>query len=294
MEAQLKTVRSKTQDMTFFSGPGLRLAARLYFPDKGRDRNAGIVFCHGFGGIKEGTPPGLSDLLAQHGYTVLTFDYRGFGGSEGRANHVVPTEQIEDAVNAIEYLAQMPGLNLRKMGIYGNSFGGGIAILAANRSERLHAAFVTVPVTSGDRWLRSINRFYEYQEMKARAFRAIANKTVSGQMEMADRFDIVVPDPQSRAYHANNKQTFTVKSFYHVSTHEPIAEAHEIDIPVGIIGIRGDLLVPVEQSMWLYDQLTGPKHIYLFDRGDHHSVYGELLPEVAQQVIPWFDRHLND
>lgn len=286
-------VLSKTEDVTFFSGPGLRLAARIYLPDEKNNRHAGIVFCHGFGGVKEGSPPGLSDLLAQHGYTVLTFDYRGFGGSEGPVNHVAPTEQVEDAVNAIEYFAQRSGLNLRMMGIYGSSFGGGIAILAANRSEQLQAAFVTVPVTSGDRWLRSINRYYEYQAMKARAFQAIAKKTVSGQMEMADRFEIVVPDPHSRAYHVN-KQSFTVETFYHVSNHEPIAEAHEIDIPVGIIGIRSDLLVPVEQATSLYDRLTSPKHICLFDRGNHHSVYGELLPEVAKEVTSWFDRHLHN
>jgi cephalosporin-C deacetylase-like acetyl esterase len=286
-------IDSQTEDVTFFSGPGLRLAARIYFPDERNNRHVGIVVCHGFGGVKEGTPSGLSNLLAQHGYTVLTFDYRGFGGSEGPANHLVPSEQVEDAVNGIEYLAQKPGLNLRKMGIYGNSFGGGIAILAANRSERLQTAFVTVPVTSGDRWLRSVNRFYEYQDIKARAFQAIGKKTASGQMEMVDRFDIVPPDPHSRARHTT-RQPFTLETFYHVSNHEPLAEAHEIDIPVGIIGIRTDLLVPVEQAIWLYERLAGPKHIHLFDKGNHHSVYDDLLPQVAEQAISWFDRYLTD
>jgi alpha-beta hydrolase superfamily lysophospholipase len=292
VDSKLEIV-AKTEEVTFFSGPGLRLAARIFLPDEKNDRNASIVFCHGFGGVKEGTPVGLSNLLAQHGYTVLTFDYRGFGGSEGPVNHVVPTEQAEDAVNAIEYLAQRPGINQRRIGIYGNSFGGGIAILAVNRSERLRAAFVTVPVTSGDGWLRSANRFYEYREMKARAFQAIANKTVSGRMEMVDRFDIVPPDPYSRARHVT-KQPFTLETFYHISNHEPVAEAHKIAIPLGIIGIRGDLLVPVEQATTLYDQLSCPKHIHLIDRGNHHSVYDELLPEVAEQAIAWFDRYLND
>ena len=173
-------------------------------------------------------------------------------------------------------------------------FWGRIALLAALRSERLQAAFLTVPVTSGDQWLRSINRHYEYQEMKARAFRAIAEKTMSGRMEMVDRFELVIPDPHSRAYHADNKQLFTLETFHHVSSHEPIAQAHRLDIPVGIIGIRGDMLVPVEQATSLYERLAGPKHIWLFERGNHHSVYGELLPEVAEHVIAWFDRHLPD
>jgi cephalosporin-C deacetylase-like acetyl esterase len=282
---------ANTEDVTFFSGHGLRLSGRLYLPDRTANRHAGIVFCHGFGGVKDGTPPGLSDLLAQHGYTVLTFDYRGFGGSEGRANHIVPTEQVEDAVNAVEYLAQKQNLGLRTMGIYGNSFGGGLAIMAANRSERLRAGFVTVPVTSGDRWLRSINRYYEYQEMKSRAYRAIAEKTVTGEMEMVDRFELVVPDPHSRAYHVN-KQSFTCETFFHVSHHDPLAEADKLTIPLGIIGIRGDLLVPFEQATSLYERVKGPKEIHVFDKGNHHSVYGDLLADVAKIVIPFFDRHL--
>lgn len=280
-----------TEDLTFFSGPGLRLSARLYRPDPAIDRNTGIVFCHGFGGVKDGTPVGLSGLLAQHGYSVLTFDYRGFGGSEGRRFHLVPAEQVEDAVNAIEFLAQLPGLDPNRLGIYGTSFGGGIAIMAANRSERLRAAFITVPVISGDQWLRSVNRFHEYLAMKARALEAIARKTVTGEMEMVDRFDIVPPDPHSRARHVA-RQPFTLETFYHLATHEPIAEAHRVRIPVGVIGMRCDILVPPEQTTSLFERLPGPKQLHMFDEGNHHSVYGELLPPVAGRAIAWFDRHL--
>jgi cephalosporin-C deacetylase-like acetyl esterase len=282
---------ARTEDLTFHSGPGLRLSARLYLPDAESDRRTGIVFCHGFGGVKDGTPVGLSNLLARHGYTVLTFDYRGFGGSEGRANHLVPAEQVEDTVNAIEFLALRPGIDPRNIGIYGTSFGGGIAISAANQSERLRAAFITVPVVSGNGWLRSVHRFHEYRAMKDRALRAIANKTVSGEMEMVDRFDIVPPDPHSRARHTT-RQPFTLETFHHVSRHEPVEEAHKVAIPVGLIGIRGDILVPVEQTTDLYDRLRCEKQIFLFDEGNHHSVYGELLPRVAQRAIAWFDRHL--
>ena len=31
----------------------------------------------------------------------------------------------------------------------------------------------------------------------------------------------------------------------------------------------------------------------MLERGNH-SVYGELLPEVAEDVIAWFDRRLRD
>ncbi|MFI4986006.1 MAG: alpha/beta hydrolase [Alphaproteobacteria bacterium] len=292
MAAKIKAGSVRTKDVAFFSGPGLRIAGRFYLPARGRDRRAGIVFCHGFGGTKEGTPPGLSRLLAQHGYTVLTFDYRGFGESDGPRGRLVQTEQIEDTVHAIEYLAQQATIDPGKIGIYGTSFGGGIALLAAKRSERPRAAFITVPVTSGSHWLKSMNRWYEYRELKARAMQAIAKKAVSGEMEMVDRFDIMVPDPLTRARYPD-RVPFALETFYHVAHYEPLAEAQDIHFPVGIIAIRDDQLVPVEQATMLYDRLRGPKLLRLLAEGSHFSVYDELLPTVAKEAIEWFDKHLE-
>jgi len=125
-----------TEDVSFFSGPGLRLAAQLYLPDPANDRGAGVVFYLGFGGgAKEGTPVGLSTRLAAHGYTVLSFDYRGFGGSEGVRGRLVPNEQVEATTHALEFLAARPGIDPNRIALYGTSFGGGIALLAAQRSR---------------------------------------------------------------------------------------------------------------------------------------------------------------
>jgi len=280
-----------TEDVKFFSGPGLKIAARIYLPNPETDRRAGIVFCHGFGGNKEGTPPSLSNILAGHGYTVLTFDYRGFGESEGPVGRLVQTEQVEDTVHAIEYFARSGRFPSERLGVYGTSFGSGIALLAARRSGRPRVAFVTVPVSSGSGWLKSMNRLYEYEEMKARAFAAIGRKAETGEMEMVDRFDIMVPDPLTRSRHAD-KKPFALETFYHISTYEPIAEAHEIRIPVGLIGIRDDILVPVEQTISLYERLAGPKKLHIFEHGHHHSVYNELLPPTASHVLEWFELHL--
>jgi dienelactone hydrolase len=93
----------KTQDISFFSGPKVKVAARVYRPVAEKDHHTGIVMCHGFAGIKEGVLPGLATLLAEAGYTPLTFDFRGFGGSEGPVGRLVPDEQVEDTVHALEF-----------------------------------------------------------------------------------------------------------------------------------------------------------------------------------------------
>lgn len=282
----------KTEDVTFWSGPAMRMAGRLYHSTSDSASTPGIVFCHGFGGTKEGTPPGLSTLFAEHGYTVLTFDYRGNGASEGPKGRIMPAEQVEDAVHALEYLAHRPEVDGRRVAIYGTSFGGGVAVLAALRSGRPRAMAVAVPVTSGDRWLRSIMRWHEYVDMKARAMEAIAKKTLTGQFEMVDRFDIMVPDPVTVARYPD-KAMITLETVYHVINHDALAEAHRLRTPTLVMGVEGDLLSPVEQATELYERLAGPKELHLFDRGTHFSVYDELLPAVASRAVAWFDRHVR-
>src|SRR5262245_59285963 len=95
-----------TEDVTFYSGPALRMAGRIFHPPGQNGRPLpGVVLCHGTGGVKEESPPGMARLLAKAGYRVLTWDYRGFGGSEGYRGRLVPAEQIEDAACAAEYFA---------------------------------------------------------------------------------------------------------------------------------------------------------------------------------------------
>jgi pimeloyl-ACP methyl ester carboxylesterase len=280
-----------TKDLSFYSGPKCRLAARLYLPEPERDRKAGIVFCHGFGGAKEGTPPGLSTLLAKHGYTVLTFDYRGFGASEGARGRLVPSEQVEDAVHALALLSQKAGLDPKRIGVYGTSFGGGIAIMAARRSGIPSAAVVTVPVTSGSQWLQSIMRWHEFMDLKKRAIAAIASKAASGEMQMVDRFDIMIPDPTTQARYTE-KVPLALETFHHVLNHEPMEDAAHLKIPVAVIGVRGDPLVPVDQAIHLHERLGGIKQLHLLDGGDHFVVYEQALTPVAERAIAWFDTHL--
>lgn len=281
----------KAEDCSFYSGPGVKLAGRLYLPDPARATGAGIVFCHGFGGVKEGTPPGLSSILAAHGYTVLAFDYRGFGASEGARGRLVPCEQVEDAVHALAFLSRRAGVDPARLGVYGTSFGGGIAIMAARRSGLARAAIVTVPVTSGSRWLQSIMRHYEFQAAAQRALDAIAKKAVTGTIEQVNRFEIMVPDPITQRRYSE-PFTMALETFYHVVNHEPIAEAGDLDIPVAVIGVRGDPLVPFQQAVDLHARLPGPKQFSALEGDNHFVVYETALEDVGKISRAWFDEHV--
>jgi uncharacterized protein len=282
----------RTQDFHFFSGPRLKLAGRMYLPDPQDDLHAGGVFCVGFGGVKEWTPVGLCTLLAEQGYTMLSFDYRGFGGSEGERARLLPQEQVEDAVCALEYLAtQVPNIDPRRIGIFGTSFGGGIAALAAVHSPRARALVMSVPVTSGSRWLKSISRWYEYRDIQQRALAAIARKAATGEIEMAERLDIMVPDPGCMVRYAE-KTPITLETAYHVAHHEPVEHAHKLAVPMLLFAAQDDTNVPYDQAKDFFDRVPAEKRMETFPVGNHWCVYEEQLPRVAQLTRVWFEDHL--
>ncbi len=239
-----------------------------------------------------GVLPGLANLLAKAGYTAMTFDFRGFGASEGSKGRLVPDEQVEDTVTVLEWLSQEGSVDPDRIGLYGTSFGGGIAALAAVFSDRPKALAMSVPVTSGSDWLRSMTRYAEFLEMKEGALKAIREKAAGGKVDMGDRADIMIPDRLTAEVYTQ-KIPMAFETFYHVLHHEPIQRAAEIRVPTLMFGVETDVLVPAHQTKDFYDRLIVEKHLEMSPTGVHWSPYGDLLPLVSSKTIAWYDRLLK-
>ena len=160
---------------------------------------------------KGGTPPVLSTRLAKSGDTAPKFDYRGFRASEGPRGGLVPAEQVEDAVDALALMSERMGLDPSGSASMERVFGGGIAILAARRSGIARAAVVTVPVTSGSNWLKSIFRWHEFIDLKQSDER---HRDQGGHRRSTDGrpIDIMRPDPTTEARYTE-KLALTLETF---------------------------------------------------------------------------------
>ena len=93
----------------FFS-EGVRMEGDLFLPDglKAGERRPGIVLCHGFTGIRSVILGDYAKVFVEAGFVALTFDYRGFGGSEGTKWRLIPLEQIDDIRNAVSFFETLP------------------------------------------------------------------------------------------------------------------------------------------------------------------------------------------
>ena len=106
------------QAVTFYS-EGCKLSGDLYLPEGVRpaDRRAGIVLCHGYTGVKDLYLPDNARVLNEAGYVVLTFDYKGWGASEGPRSRLAPYGRVADVQAALTFLGLQPQVDPDRLGI---------------------------------------------------------------------------------------------------------------------------------------------------------------------------------
>ncbi|MBY0357390.1 MAG: alpha/beta hydrolase [Candidatus Obscuribacterales bacterium] len=107
------------EDVWFDSADGTRLHG-WYFRQEGSAKT--ILLSHGNTGNLSGRPVLLEQLL-NTGYSLLVYDYRGYGKSEGK-----PTVRgvIEDGCAAFDYLVKRKGINPESIILYGESLGAAV------------------------------------------------------------------------------------------------------------------------------------------------------------------------
>lgn len=94
-----------------------------YVPSSGADRDAAVLVTNGNAGNRESRAP-LAQALAQEGFSVLVFDYRGFGGNDGE-----PTETglTADARAGLDVLGER-GYGNDRILYWGESLGAAVAV----------------------------------------------------------------------------------------------------------------------------------------------------------------------
>jgi uncharacterized protein len=142
---------ARREEVTFWSG-GLECAADLYLPNTGGP-HPGIVIGHGWNQTKQGLRT-EGQYLREAGYNVMVIGYRTMGRSAGRPRgQVFPRRQVEDLRNAITYFSRRPDVDADRLGIYGVSFAGGLALQTAAWDSRLQVCVSQNPIVNGRRWM---------------------------------------------------------------------------------------------------------------------------------------------
>lgn len=118
---------------------GLRLQGSIFHTLQAQPRGL-ILFCHELESDRWSALSYCEGLLAA-GFTILAFDFRNHGDSDTMAGYEptcwLTSFEVDDVLAAVSYISSRPDLRDLPLGAFGISRGGGAALVAASRSERV-------------------------------------------------------------------------------------------------------------------------------------------------------------
>jgi len=148
------------QVISFKAQDGQDVYARVYEPAKKKKNGKAVIFVHGAGYLQNAhkwwsqyfREYMFHNLLTDKGYTVLDIDYRASAGygrdvRTGIYRHM-GGKDLTDQVDGAKLLVSKYGINPKKIGIYGGSYGGFITLMAMFTTPNVFAAGAALrPVT---------------------------------------------------------------------------------------------------------------------------------------------------
>jgi uncharacterized protein len=128
LEPPAASVAATYEDVSFKSTDGLLLKG-WWFPVASADRAVVVVHGRGANRIKSSfNPQKIAQFLLANRYSVLLFDLRGHGESEG-VRYSLGQYEPRDVVAAIDFAQKKAAIDRKRVAIIGESMGGGSAIM---------------------------------------------------------------------------------------------------------------------------------------------------------------------
>jgi len=286
-----------------FHSEGVRLVGDIYVPADLRpgERRAGVVLCHGYTGVKNLYLPDNARVLAGAGYVVLTFDYKGWGESDGARSRLAPWSRVADVQAALTFLGTLPEVDDDRLGVYGTSYGGATVVWAAAIDPRVRCVVSVVGIGNGTRWMRSVRRPDEWHDLLERSRADRVKRVLDGQSQFVERTEILLADRQSAelaaaARRLNPAAVSTIPLEYVDETlaFNPEWVADKISPrPLLLITTNNDRLVPPEETEHLYARAGEPKKLVVLKGYGHYEVYTEPgFSEVMRETLAWYGQYL--
>ena len=297
----------KVWDEVEYYSDGRKIAAFLYKPADWRPGDAdrpGIVVLHGYSGMKDIYGMDVPQWLWEAGYFVLSWDYPGFGVSEGVRGRHRPMEQAQATYDSVTYLQTVDGVDAERIAYYGSSWGGANAIWCGAFDERVKVIVSAVMVSDGERWMRSVRRPHEWAAFKAQVEEAERKRVLTGEKSTAPLGEIMLLDPHTRdvieTFHAKDPRfnpEYDLESAAACWRFKPEWVAGHISPrPVLMVYAEYDMLVPVAEQLECYAALGEPKKLVKIPGAQHYDSYYFCSPEMHEiqkgGALDWYQKYL--
>jgi dienelactone hydrolase len=277
---------------------GTRMVAELFALKSSEGKKLPtIIMCHGWGGeAKDLRTTAIS--FARAGYLVVTFDYRGWGASDGRLmlvgsdltpeyaqpftaqvrairEVVDPLDQTTDLQNAIHWAQGEAQCDPDRIGLWGSSYSGGHVVYAAARDHRVKALVAQVPALDS-RWVITAGPLREqtFREATARA-----------------RGEIGYPKPGERVVMGLRGAPIRER----MMNYAPVDDAGNAPgcAMLFILAEKEEYFDNKDHGIKAHDRAKGPKKLVTIPGISHYGIYRQARPQAEQLAIEWYDLHLK-
>lgn len=250
-----------------FKNQNQELVGILHLPNhlKQDRKTPGVVMFHGFTGNKTEAHRlfvQVARRLCDAGFTVLRFDFRGSGDSDGEFEDMTLPGEVDDAKAALTFLTRQRRVDRDKIGVIGLSMGGRVATILASEDDRVKFA-VLYSAALGPLRDRFLSQMSKDKLEKLNSGEAV--EILNGwylKKSFFDTVDYLIP--------------FNIMS--------------SIRIPMLIIHGDQDFLVPLEEAERGYGIINGlndKNELYIVKGGDHTFSKKEHTIEVINKTLSW-------
>jgi dipeptidyl aminopeptidase/acylaminoacyl peptidase len=257
---------------------GLKIFALLTVPNGEMPPNGwpAIVFNHGY------IPPAeyrtteryvnYVDQLARNGYIVFRIDYRGHDRSEGAPSGAYgDPDYLVDVLNAVSSIQRFPQADADKIGIWGHSMGGFLA---------LRAMVVTREIKAGVIWAGVVGSYPDMLNNWRRSSSSPLPTIQPGFRRWRQAWieDFGTPEQNPEFWGLVSANTYLV----------------DLSGPIQLHHGTADEEVPVEFSQTLFNQVQaagGEAELYVYE-GDNHNI-ANYFSTAMTRTVTFYDRFLK-
>lgn len=272
------------RDTELLGAGDVTLRGWYYRPDAANDGAVpGIVMAHGFSAVKEMALDRFAAVFAAAGLTVLVYDHRNLGASDGEHRQLVdPWGQIRDARRALDWLAAQRDVDAARLAIWGSSFSGGEALVIGAADERVAAVVAQAPYVGNPQLGDDDGSLIAAMRSAALGDEPGPGAQVVGPLPVVAADPTVaamLPQPESWEWfqsHAADAPTWrnavTLVLDGAPAPFEPALAAAHLTAPLLMIVATEDHVADADLALAAFEQAAEPKRLELV-AGDHYVVY---------------------
>lgn len=261
------------------------------------------------GGVRHYWLPNFAARFHEAGYTVLLYDNRNWGDSDGLPRQESnPSLQQTDYYDAFNFASTLSNVDDSRMVYWGTSLSGGNVLHAAAVDKRIKAAIVQAPAVSGE--TRSLAFKDRIPTLLAERTHIVAGQEPEKVALIADSLEaakagtakVMFPgvhafEQMQGSYNCSGRweNYITAQTQLHMLLFEGQAMIHRIaSTPLLMVIPGNDVLVTTASQLATFSKAREPKQMLYLDGAGHFDIYtGEWFEENIKAQLEFLKTYVG-